>query len=485
MDVLIVGAGVIGNAIARELSRFQIHVEVLEKEQDVGLETSCRNSGVLHSGINYAPGTLRAELNVRGNALMDDLCRDLKVKLKRIGKLTVALEKEDLPMLHKQHQQGLANGVPGMELLDQRAMEKIQPGIVGVMALWTPSSAILSPYGLTVALAENAHTNGVCYHLGEEVCDVQVHSTGGFDVFTRSGKRFNTKVLINAAGLRSDIVSEMAGVKGFQIWPCRGEYYVLDKRLAGSLKTLVYPVPGPNDPGLGIHLTPTVDGNILIGPSADYLSDMTREDYRSTALVMEQLRREGQRFLPDLKVSDFIRSFAGNRPKQTPPEIGGNADFIIEDRAEVPGFIHLIGIESPGLTSSPAIAQKVRDMVRLHLPLELRGDFIAERPGIVGHFAELPEEMKAEFISQDPRYGEVVCRCEQVTQKEVMDAIENPLGSRSLAGLKYRARVMMGRCQGGFCLPRITRILRDTYGYRPDDYFLRSDGSSLFSGSVR
>ncbi|MBP8784247.1 MAG: NAD(P)/FAD-dependent oxidoreductase [Synergistaceae bacterium] len=485
MDVLIIGAGVIGNAIARELSRFRIHVEVLEKEQDVGLETSCRNSGVVHSGINYAPGTLRAELNVRGNALMDDLCRDLKVKLKRIGKLTVALGKDDLPMLHKQHQQGLANGVPGMELLDRRAMEKIQPGIVGIMALWTPSSAILSPYGLTVALAENAHANGVCYHLGEEVCGVQVHSTGGFDVITRTGKHFNTKVLINAAGLSSDTVSGMVGVKGFQIWPCRGEYYVLDKRLAGSLKTLVYPVPGPNDPGLGIHLTPTVDGNILIGPSADYFSDGAREDYRSTAMVMEQLRREGQRFLSDLKVSDFIRSFAGNRPKRTPPELGGNADFIIEVRPEIPGFIHLVGIESPGLTSSPAIAQKVRDMVRSYFPLELREDFIAERPGIVGHFADLPEKMKAEFISQDPRYGEVICRCEQVTQKEVMDAIENPLGSRSLVGLKYRARVMMGRCQGGFCLPRITRILRDIYGYRPDDYFLRSDGSRLFSGNVR
>ncbi len=487
-DVLIVGAGVVGNAVARELSRYDVRTAVLEKEPDVGLETSCRNSGVVHSGINYKPGTKRAVLNVRGNAMMDELCAQLKVPLKRIGKLTVALTEGDLPGLHKQREQGEANGVPGMKLMDNAAMRKIQPGIEGILGLWTPSSGIISPYGLTIALAENAHANGVRYFLGNRVETARRMADGTFEVGARDlregrERTFRTKVLINSAGLYSDTVSRMLGVDDALIWACRGEYYVLDKRLDGSLKTLIYPVPGPNDPGLGIHLTPTVDGNILIGPSAVYIPDEDREDYRATAPVMADLRREGLRLLPDLAASDFIRNFSGNRPKQTPPEVGGNADFTIEE-TNVPGFIRLQGIESPGLTSSPAIAQEVVELVRGRLELKPKDDFIAERPGYVGHFSHLPKETRMELIRQEPDYGEIFCRCEQITKKEVRDAVENPLGSWSLMSIKYRSRAMMGRCQGGFCVPRIVRMLRDEYGYAPEDYRMRGGDSYMFTGTV-
>lgn len=490
-DVLVIGAGVVGNAITRELARYNLKIGVLEKEPDVGLGTSSRNSGVVHSGINYKPGTQRAVLNVRGNALMDGLCATLKVPIKRIGKLTVALTKEDLPGLHKQREQGEANGVPGMELMDNAAMQAIQPGIEGILGLWTPSSGIISPYGLTIALAENAHANGVRFHLCHRVENISVRDdeTGRFTVETTNlkdgGKRvFRSRVLINSAGLHSDEISRMAGVDGGVIWACRGEYYVLDKRLNGSLKTLIYPVPGPNDPGLGIHLTPTVEGTILIGPSAQYIPDEDREDYRATARIMEDLKREGLRLLPDLAASDFIRNFSGNRPKQTPPEVGGNADFTIEETI-VPGFIRLQGIESPGLTSSPAIAEDVRDLVGKRLELRRRDDFIAELPGFVGHFSHLPLEQRMDLIRSEPDYGEIICRCEQITKKEIRDAIENPLGSWTMMSIKYRARAMMGRCQGGFCVPRIVRILRDEYGYGPGDYYLRGGDSYMFTGPVR
>ena len=481
-EVIIIGAGVVGNSIARELSRFSLKVAVLEKELDVALGTSSRNSGVIHSGINYEPGTLRASLNVKGNAMMDKLCNELKVPIKRIGKLTVALDSSDLSGLYKQKEQGEANNVPGMELMDNETMRKIQPGINGILGLWTPSSGIISPYLLTIALAENAHFNGTTYHFNSKVASIAIKN-GFYEITTGNGKRFICNVLINAAGLHSDEISRMIGFDSPKTWACRGEYYVLDSRLSNALKTLIYPVPGPNDPGLGIHLTPTVDGNILIGPSAKYMPNEDKEDYRTTAKIMSTLRKEGVKFLPEIKFSDFIRSFSGNRPKLTPPEIGGNLDFRIKDCGD--GYIELVGIESPGLTSSPAIAEMVCDMVKKYHKLTPKEIFYAQRPGFTGCFSSLPYERKIELIHKYPEYGEIFCRCEGITKKEIRDAIENPLGTVSLTGIKLRSRAMMGRCQGGFCTPRIIGMLRDDYGYEPEQYVQRSDISPMFSGFVR
>jgi glycerol-3-phosphate dehydrogenase len=458
----------------------------LEKEPDVAFGTSSRNSAVIHSGINYEPGSLRAKLAVRGNSMMDELCLQLKVPIKRIGKLTVALSEDDLPGLGKQKDQGEANGVPGMEIMDNAKMRTIQPGVNGLLGLWTPTSAIISSFGFAIALAENAFANGVKFHLNSEAAAIE--RKGGYMTVTAGNRKFAARVVINSAGLHCDEISAMAGFAGARIWACRGEYYVLDKRLDGTLKTLVYPVPGPGDPGLGIHLTPTVDGNILIGPSATYIPEENREDYRVTPSVMGSLRTEGLRLLPNIAASDFIRSFSGNRPKQTPPENGGNADFTIDDVSERigsgAGFIHLLGIESPGLTSAPAIAEMVRGMVGRHIALVPRSDFIAERPGFVGTFSNLPKERRMELIKAEPEYGEIFCRCEKITKKEIRQAIENPLGARTLSSIKYRARAQMGRCQGGFCVPRIVRMLRDEYGFSADEYFARG-GAPMFAGNVR
>jgi glycerol-3-phosphate dehydrogenase len=436
--------------------------------------------------------------------MMDSLCADLKVPMKRIGKLTVALSDGDLPGLSRQREQGEENGVRGMDLLGSSGMGKIQPGVAGILGLWTPASAIISPYGLTIALAENSGANGVRFILGSAVSEiarvngadfnggrrdgeerpVKKSLPGGFYCVTLgSGQKIRSAILINAAGLCADEISRMLPAADVpQVWACRGEYFVLDRRLDGTLKTLIYPVPGPNDPGLGVHLTPTVDGNILIGPSAAYIPDEGKESYRVTSKIMPELRKEGQRMLPELAASDFIRSFAGNRPKLTPPEKGGNSDFVIEEAAGFPGFIHLLGIESPGLTSAPAIAEEVRNLIGKRLELRKKRRFVSARSGFVGRFTDLPEDERAEMARVEPEYAEIVCRCESITKKEVRDAIENPLGARGLSGVKYRSRAMMGRCQGGFCVPRIVRMLREEYGYRPEDFIMHGHGSRLFSG---
>lgn len=482
-DVIIVGGGVVGCAIARELSRYCARICLVERESDVSLGTSCRNSGVLHSGINYKPGTLRAKLAVRGNAMMDDLCRDLKVKINRIGKLTVALDKDDMPGLERIYEQGRANGAPGLEIIGPERMKAIQPDVQGIAALWSPSSAIISPYGLTIALAENASANGVDIRLEWNVTGAEVlPEERGFVVKNDHGEMLTAKILVNAAGLFAAKVCEMVGISDYRIYPCRGEYYVLDKRLNGVLRTLIYPTPNPKNPGLGIHLTPSVDGNILIGPSADYQDSPYWTG--NTAMTMASLRTEGLKLLSDIRVSDYIRNFSGLRAKRTPPEVGGNADFVIEDRSDVKGFINVLGIESPGLTSSPAIADMVVGMVKKHLPLQLKTDFNGIRPGSALLFSERSPEERAELIALNPDYGEIICRCESISKHEVLEALNNPLGARTFVSLKYRSRVSMGRCQGGFCIPRIARLLHEEFGWNWEDFVDHSKTSGMFVGDV-
>ncbi len=443
-EVIIIGAGVVGNAIARELSRYQLKVAVVEKELDVGMHTSSRNSGVIHSGIHYTTGSLRARLNVQGNSMMEPLCRDLKVKVDYIGKLTVAFEEDEIKTLYALKEQGEANGVPGLEMLGPDSMQKLQPGVGGRLALYSPSTGILCPYTLTVNLAENALANGVKFLLGVEVKDI-TRAQGGFYVHTGNSTPIFSKVLINAAGLNADTIAKMVGIDEYKIFPCKGEYLILDKRLGHHLKTLVYPAPHKHKGGLGIHLTKTVDDNILIGPSNEYVDETNY--YPTTREIMELLWEEGQKLLPGLSTSDIIRSFSGLRPKQTPPEIGGFKDFVIESRKDVPGFINLVGIESPGLTSAPAIALMVKEMVGEFLPLIEKQDFKPQLEKITGRFQDLPLEQRLDLIQRHKEYGEILCRCEGITKKEVIDAINNPLGVRTLSALRYRARVMMGRCQ--------------------------------------
>ncbi len=478
-DVVIIGAGAVGCAVARELSRFDLRVTVLEKECDVAAGTSGRNSAVVHAGFNNRPGSLMARLCVEGSRGFAALCRALDVPYRRTGKVLVAFDEGDLSILRRTIAQGEKNGCEGLRLIDENELHALAPGLNGIGGMYSPNTAIFSPFDYCVALAENAAANGVRFVFNSPVTAI-ARGAEGFTV--RAGTAgYGCRVLINCAGLFSDRIAAMAGVTGYRIYPCRGEYYILDK-IADRLPLPAYPAPKPGIGGLGVHITPTVDGNLILGPSAEYLDE--REDYSCTAETMARLFDEAQQLLPSLQRRDIIGSFAGIRPKLAPPGEGGYRDFVIREEENCPGLIDLIGIESPGMTASAPIARMVRDIVGRTLPLREKADFIGERKGIV-RFRELSEQEQARLIAADPEYGEIVCRCQSVTKREIRQAIENPLGARSISAIKYRAWATTGRCNGGYCLTRIVDMLVNEYGMRPEEITYRGRGGEMFAGEVK
>ena len=504
VDVVIIGAGVIGCAIAHELSHYNLRITVIEREADVCFGTSSRNSGVLHSGIHYTPGTARARLSVRGNHLMRPLCEALGVPFEPLGKLTVAYTAEQIATLHRLKDQGEQNGVPGLRILQPEEMRRIQPGISGSAALYSPSTAIIDPMRLTIALAETAHTKGVTFLFAHEVLDLTPAATTGqkqdgtsplpaINVTYRSMATTRTstaqpcitaRVVIDCAGLQADTIAHAAGIDDYRQYPCRGEYLVLDKRQGTRLSTLIYPVPGAHSSGLGIHLTKTTDGSVLVGPSNEYID--RGESTATTAEVMRQLHEEAAELLPTLTNTDVIRSFAGIRPKLAPPEEGGFRDFVIEDRQDLPGFILLAGIESPGLTSAPAIAEEVRELVAGHLRLLPSTDSRdTPRRRFTTPFRDQPRAIQEHLVLNAPGFAHIICRCEQVTRAEVIEAIDRIFGPITLTGIKNRVRTGMGRCQGGFCTPRIIEILIHEYGLDPASLTLKGHGSPLVLGPLR
>jgi len=479
-DVIIIGAGAVGCAVARELSRYKLDIAVLEKESDVAAGTSGRNSAVVHAGFNNKTGSLMAKLCVEGNLGFEQVCKELDVPYKKTGKLVVAFNEEDLKGIEKLMDTGKKNGVPGLTFINAEEVRNLEPYVGGIGAMLSPNTAITSPFLYTVALAENAWENGVKFYFNTEVFGIS-RQRDKFRI-SAGGRHYYCRYIVNSAGLYSDKISSMAGDKNYKIYPCRGQYYILDKRTSKFLNMPVYPVPRPGIGGLGVHLTPTVEGNILIGPSAEYIK--TKSDYSVTRDVMNQLFKEAKELLPPIEAKDVIGNYSGIRSKLVGPKVGGFGDFVIKESEVVEGLIQLIGIESPGLTASVPIAKRVRDIIGNKEDLIEKPDFIGKRKGIV-EFRKLSNEEKDRLIKECPEYGEVVCRCEHITKKEIMDAIENPLGVRTLAGIKYRARAMMGRCQGGYCLTRIVEILTKEYGIPVEEVTLRGKNSKLFEGRVK
>lgn len=479
-DIIIVGAGAVGCAVARELSKYKLDIAVLEKESDVAAGTSGRNSAVVHAGFNNKTGSLMAKLCVEGNLGFEKVCKDLDVPYKKTGKLVVAFDDNDLKGIEKLMESGKKNGVPSLSFINAEEVKSIEPHVGGIGAMLSPNTAITNPFIYTVALAENACENGVNFYFDTEVFGISRQK----DKFRISagGKQYYCKYIVNSAGLYSDKISSMAGDKNYKIYPCRGQYYILDKRTSKYLNMPVYPVPRPGIGGLGVHLTPTIEGNILIGPSAEYIK--TKCDYGVTRDVMNQLFSEARELLPPIGVKDVIRNYSGIRSKLVGPKVGGFGDFIIKESEVVEGLIQLIGIESPGLTASVPISKRVRDIISDKEDLIEKPEFISQRKSIV-EFRQLSPDQKDELIKKCPEYGEIVCRCEHITKREIMDAIENPLGVKTLAGIKYRARAMMGRCQGGYCLTRIVEILTKEYGISVEEVTLRGKDSKLFEGRVK
>jgi len=477
-DVIIIGGGVVGCAIARELSKYKVDVAVLEKEDDVGWGTSCRNSGVIHAGFNNQLGTLMARFCVEGNKSFAELCYQLDVPYKKIGKLVVAKKKEEIRGVQKLKQQGDANGVDNLQIIDLNEVKRLEPNIEGVAALYSPETAITSPYLLTIALAENALDNGISFFLNTQVTNITRLNDSHFKINTAKGE-FISSYVINSSGLYSDYIARMVGIKKYHLYPCRGEYHILDKNVSWLINHLVYPVPQAGAGGLGIHLTPTIDGNILIGPSNKYIK--RKDNFSTTSQIMKMLSAEAREFLPLISLQYIIRSYSGLRAKQAPSSEGGFWDFVIEVSDAVDNFINLIGIESPGLTAAQPIAQRVVEIINKKERLNSNPNFNPFRKGIL-RFEEQDEETKKALIKQDPDYGEIVCRCEKITKKEILEAINNPLGARSLISIKYRTRAMMGRCQGGYCLPRIIEILRENFNLTLREITLKGNNSYLLTG---
>jgi len=478
-DVLIIGAGVVGSAAVRELSKYRLRIGVLEKHPDVCCETSARNSGVLHAGFNNKVGSKMAKFCVEGNAGFDQLAKELDIPYKRTGKLVVGFTPEDRERLEAMKAQGDKNGVPGLEIVDKAFIREKAPEVQGEFALWSPSTAVLSPFQYTIALAENAASNGVEFFFNHEV--TAINYTDHYCV-TAAGKTFESRWVINCAGLGSAKISTMLGIDEYTIYPCKGEYFILDQKIGNLLPLPAYPVPNPKEGGLGIHLTVSVDGNVFVGPSNEYLDDAS--DYSCNQSTMDMLIKDGSRIFPHLKKEYFIRNFCGIRPKLASKSEGGYRDFVIERRECAPHAINLVGIESPGLTGAVPISREIVRLMEEVETLTPNPDFNPIRKGIVTFHDKTPAEQAA-LIAENPDYGEIVCRCETITKAEVLQALRNPLGVHTVTGIKYRCRTMMGRCQGGYCQTRVTELIMQETGCSREEVVYSREGSYMFTGQVR
>ena len=477
-DVLVIGAGVVGCAIARELSKFKIETVLLEKETDVGSGVSKGNSGVLHTGLYYPKGSLKAKLCVEGRLMFPELAKQLDVPYKLCGKHVIARTEEELEDLEALKAVGEGNGIKELTIISGEELKKREPNLDALYALYSPVAGIFPPYLFTIALAENALNNGVNVHVNNEVLKIKLVN-GSYKVTTNRGV-FYSDIVVNSAGLYADRISAMVGIDGYKLYPCRGEYLILDKNCGALISSMVYPVPPKIAGVLGVHLTPTLDGNILIGPSEEFINE--GEDTRTTKEKARLLVEGAKDLLPSIPLSQIIYGFAAVRSKITPPEERTSRDFII--REDLENFINMIGMESPGLTSSPAIAKLVVQMIKKKMDLEEKTDFNPVRKRTTP-FSESTRTKQASLIKADPSYGEIVCRCEHVSKREVLDALNNPISEKTISAVKYRTRAGMGRCHGGFCLPKIVEILKEEYGVPPEEIKLKNLDSPLFVGKTK
>jgi len=474
----IIGGGVVGSTIAWELSKYKINTVVFEKGSDVAAETSKANSGVIHSGINSPPGSLRAHFCVEGNQILQNLSNKLGFSIKYIGKYVIAKNEEEIKELEILKKIGNDNKVPDLEI--KEGSEINEPNVSCKAALWVPTAAILLPYEITIAFAENAAKNNVKFLLETKVTDIKKQNNN-FLIKTNKGE-YQTNILVNAAGLNCREIVSMLEKPDFQVYPCRGEYLVLDKKHKNLINSMIYPVPIKELGVLGVHITPTIEGNILLGPSAEFIDD--KEDTKTTKQMMKQLLIEAKEIIPNMPENAVINAYSGIRCKLASEKQGGWADFRIEESKQNPGFINILGIESPGLTGAPAIAKHIANMISKHIELKQNKDFKTKKI-FTKRFSEMSTKQQNDLIKKDQNYGRIICRCEQITEAEVIKALSNPLGAKTLSSVKYRCRAGMGRCQGGFCTQHIIRIMEKQFNKKIEDIKLKSPESHMFTGRTR
>ncbi len=477
-DVTVIGAGVCGSAVARELSAYKLDVLVLEKESDVCEGTSKANSGIVHSGYDAKPGTLKARFNVEGNKLIHKLSGELDFPFRENGSLVLALEEEGRAGLEALLERGKANGVEGLRILEHHELVSMEPGISddAKCALYAPTGGIVCPFNMTLALAENAADNGVVFEFDTEVRSIEKKTDENGKVYyhleTSTGP-VDTRVVVNAAGVYSDVFHNMVSDKKIHITPRKGQYCLMDKKAGSLVSHTLFQLP--TKLGKGVLVTPTVHGNLMVGPTAEEIDDP--EDISTTAEGLETLIANGSHSVKALPRMT-ITSFAGLRAHED------DGDFIIGEPEDAPGFIDAAGIESPGLTAAPAIGVHIAELVSGMLNAQKKTDFISTRKGIPC-VALASDEEKAELIKSDPSYARVICRCELVTEGEIRNAITRTLGARTVDGIKRRTRAGMGRCQAGFCLARTIPILAEILGVSEEEIQKSGHGSYYINGNIK
>ena len=474
-DVVIIGCGVVGAATAYRLARYRLRTLVLEANNDVANATTKANSAILHAGYDPEPGTKMAALNVEGNRMALDICRKLDVPVRQTGSMVLAFAPEQLPHLQMLYDRGVANGVPGLELLSGDAARALEPNLSGEVcgALLAPSAAVVDPWGLALAMIEVAVQNGVELRRSAPVTGIRPKEGGGFVLATPKGE-VETRFVVNAAGVDADRVHRLLEPIPWQTRPNRGEYYLLDKSEGGRVSRVIFQCPGPE--GKGVLVAPTVHGNLIVGPNAEPVTD--RRDLGNTAAGLAFVKARAVQSVPSIRFGENIRNFSGIRANTD------QSDFIIQWSENHPGFLDLAGIKSPGLTSAPAIGKLAADMLgEAGLPLAEKPDFIDERH--VVRFRHVSPAEKAALIARDPRYGRVICRCETITEGEILDAIHSPVGATTVNGVKRRCNAGMGRCQGGFCGPRVQAILARELGVSPTEILMDQAGSWVLCGETK
>jgi len=465
-DVAIIGGGVIGISIARELARYELSIAVIEKEEELAFGVSKSNSGIIHPGTQHKPGLLRSRLCVQGNILTRRIAKELGVDFKEIGELIVAFNEEEALHLLQLKKEAELLGVPRLSMVDNMWLRKNEPNLShkAFSALYAPTAGILSPYRLVYDMGENAVKNGVEIHTG---CKAEntLFNKPFFETYTPEGV-FRSRYLINAAGLFADEISAMVGVNDFKIRPRKGEEFLLDKKKQYLTNHLIFPLPSKTSKG--VLVIKTADGNPMIGPTAEDMDD--KEDLSTSDEGLNKVLSLAQKMVPSIEARDIIAYFAGLRP------VAGD-DFIIRHEDNTPGFINVAGIQSPGLTAGPAIALLVTDILRKNgLGLKRKLIFHRHRPRTM-HLFNIPFSKTKKLINKDHAYGDIVCRCEMVSSKEVVDAIKR--GAGTMDGIKFRTRAQAGRCHGSFCTTRIMKILSRETGLPVKEITKRGKGSEI------
>lgn len=465
-DIIVIGAGVVGCSIARELSKYNLDVLVVEKNSDVSEGISKGNSGIVHAGYNEKIGTLKAKLNIEGNKIFDDLSRDLQFPFKRNGAFILAFSDEEMKTLESLKENGEKLGVEGLEILTREEALNIEPNlnkeIVGVLNVKT--SGIVSPYEMTIALAENAAENGVEFKLNSKVTNIEKISEG-YKVTLNNKELVSGKIIINASGLEGVFLNNLVSMSKREINPVKGEYCLFDKVAGAMINKTLFQVPSKLSKG--VLVTPTAEGNLLVGPNA--VEGKTLETSREG---IDEILDKSKKSLEELPVARILNTFSGIRPKTK----GG--DFIIEEVEDAKNFINVIGIDSPGLTAAPAIGVYVVNMIKERLALVEKKNFKKTREKIV-RFAELSLEEKNKLIKEKPAYGHMICKCEFVTEGEIVEAIHRPIKALTVDAIKRRTRASMGGCQGIGCTLPISKILSRELGIDISDINKNSEGSPV------